>query len=812
VSQKILGFLRIVMSLLIKHLYRFGPFCLDAEQRLVRREGTKIALPPKAFDLLLYMVKNPLRLLTKEELLHAVWPDSFVEEGNLSQNIFLLRRALATQTSDSRYIVTVPGRGYQFAYPVEMVPESTGDEAKAGGELETVMTSVHLNGHAVVAEEMDNGSAKAAKRESEVKRTTQPAATKRFGTAGILFGLLMVGAIAGGFFLMRGHRARPSSRKIVMADFDNRTGDAVFDVVLRKALEIDLGQSPYMDVMSERQSVDVLRLMGRKPDAGLTAEMAAEICQRSNRQVMLEGSIANLGHDYLLTLQATDCVTGAKLAEAKAEADRKEKVLGALDSAAERLRKELGESGQSVERFEVPIAQASTSSLEALKAYSIGEYMVGRMGKEETETLPMFQRAVELDPQFAMAYVAIATDYYNLSEYNLARPYYKKAFDLSGQVSEKEKLYIRAHYYADDVQDVEQGIKEYQLWAETYPQDWGAWLDIANSYTQLGQYPPAIAAGERALELDPSRGINYSVLARAYMKVNRFADARSMATRAVTIGKDSYALHATLFELAFVDSDRATMSREVKWNRGRSSEWFSLYVQAFAAATEGKYSQAEELFQAAYAVADRQNLAETKDDILIDQATMEFEVGLPAAARATLKRVSQEGGDNTELVFLSAELGNLSAAERFLAANESAAQPNTLMRSVYVPRLHAEIALQRAKPSDAIAALELSRAYEFADGFTLVSQRGEAYLRSGQPEKAILEYQNILAHQGVDPISPLFPFAHLRLARVDATIGRVSESRSEYQAFLASWKDADQNLPVLLAARQEYAALSTRHL
>ncbi len=231
--------------------------------------------------------------------------------------------------------------------------------------------------------------------------------------------------------------------------------------------------------------------------------------------MLVSGSIANVGGDYLLTIEATDCVSGKKLAEAKAEAVSKEKVLAALDRTADRIRSGLGESAKSVKEYEVPIAQATTSSLEALKAYSIGEYMVGRSGKEETETLPLFQRAVELDPQFAMAYAAIATDYYNLNEYKLAAPYYQKAFDLSDHVSQKERLYIRAHYYADSVKDVEQGIKEYQLWAATYPRDWGPWLDIAKEYTELGQYAPAIAAGEQAMRLDQSRGVIYTELARS---------------------------------------------------------------------------------------------------------------------------------------------------------------------------------------------------------------------------------------------------------------------------------------------------------
>ena len=791
------------MSLVVKHLYRFGPFDLDAEQRLVRRDGTKIALPPKAFDVLLYMVRNPLRLVTKEELLRAVWPDSFVEEGNLSQNIFLLRKALTTPQNDFRYIVTIPGRGYQFGSAVETVSQLPQNVAYLTNDNSTGLSSVHSTMRIVVHEEIDDAISSAP---AEYSALPAPSRRPR-GRLLAVAGFLLLGLATGSFFWWRKHRRPPSSQTIVLADFDNRTGDGSFDVVLKKALEIDLSQSPYLDVMSEQEAMGTLHLMDRKPDTTLTPDVAKELCQRSNRQVMVKGSIANLGREYLVTLEASDCISGKQLTEAKAEAASKEKVLAALDSTADKLRKGLGESAKSVERFQVPIAQATTSSLEALKAYSIGEYMVGRAGKEEPETLPMFQRAVELDPQFAMGYAAIATDYNNLNEVKQAAPYYQKAFDLSGQVSEKERLYIRAHYYADSLKDVEQGIKEYQLWAATYPRDWGPWINMANEYTLTGQYGSAIAAGEQALRLDPSRGINYSVLARAYMRANRYADARSTALRAVTMGKDSYGLHAILFQLAFIEDDQAAMAREVAWSHGRASEWRCLDIRAFAAATAGKYKQAEALFHDSYGAAVRENLAETADDILIDQASVEFESGMPLAARATLSRVKQQDTDNPDFAFLKAELGDISFAERFLAVYGNIGHPGALMTYGYVPRLRAEIALHRAKPLDAIAALEPATPYELAGGLTAFAQRGEAYRRAGQAENASVEYKNILAHRGVDPVSPLFPLAHLRQARVDAQAGHVQESRSEYEKLFAEWKDADRDLPVLLVARREYAAL-----
>jgi DNA-binding winged helix-turn-helix (wHTH) protein/tetratricopeptide (TPR) repeat protein len=795
------------MSLLVRHFYSFGPFDLDAEQRMVRRDGTKIALPPKAFDVLLYLVKNPLRLVTKEELLREVWPDSFVEEGNLSQNIFLLRKALTTGKSDFRYIVTIPGRGYQFASAVKLVDQSRENDIPPSNDQH--LAAALMIPEAAVPEtlpELDSTDAAVPANMAIPTGPLPPAPPRRsaWWLSGAVFLLL---GLAASFFWWKHHRQPLGSQALVLADFLNRTGDGSFDVVLKKALEIDLAQSPYLDTMSEQEAMEVLRLMGRDPDATITPDVAKEICLRDNRQVMVSGSIANLGKQYVLALEAMDCVSGRKLMEAKAEAASKEKVLGALDSIADRLRAGLGESAKSVQRFEVPIAQATTSSLEALKAYSIGEDMLGRSNKDETETLPLFQRAIELDPDFAMAYAAVATDYYNLKEPKLAAPYYQKAFDLSERVSEKERIYIRAHYYADSQNDLEQGIKEYQLWAETYPHDWGSWLNIARLYTLTGQYSLAIPAGEQALRLDGSRGINHSVLARAYLRANRYADAKSTVLRAIKMGKDSSELHSLLFQLAFLENDQPGMGTALAWSRGKPAEWRLLDLQASAAAAEGRCRQAEQLFRHAYGIAQHEHLAETADDVLLDEGSAEIACGMPFAARTTLGQVRKEDTDNPDFAFLKAELGDLSFAERLLAQYASDEHPGTLVKYAYAPRLRAEVALQRNKPLDAIAALEPASRYELAGGLLAFAQRAEAYRRAGQTENAAVEYRNILAHRGIDPLSPLFPLAHLGLGRAEAHTGDGEQSRAEYEKFFALWKDADKDLPIVQTARREYAVL-----
>jgi DNA-binding winged helix-turn-helix (wHTH) protein/tetratricopeptide (TPR) repeat protein len=839
------------MSLTSNRIYQFGEFELRVSARLLARRGTPVPLGSKAFEVLTCLVVHAGEVVTKDELLKTVWPKSFVEEGNLSQHIHALRKLLGDR---SAYIVTVPGRGYQFTAPVRQLPDAPPVPPLESGSFLLQRTRERTR---IVIEEtsllpgaapsnqtqtapplpaeplirpapdgqpgrgptpsalqlaVDPGVATDDSRQlaqsPPATLLPSPPGTRRGRSQFWTITLLSLVAVATTFFVWRRFAHPPlKSRKIVLADFENRTGDTGLDDVLRKALEIDLDQSPYIDLMSEPEALNTLRLMGRPPDTPLPPAVAREMCVRSNRQVLVAGSIASVGSKFLLTLEATDCNSGKLLAGARAEAAGKDQTLAALDSASATLRHGLGESAESLEHFQVPIAQATTSSLEALRQYSMGEFLLGRTGKEESEVLPFFQRAVELDPQFAMAQAAIATGYQSLGEYQLALPYYQKAFDLSSHVSEKERLYIRAHYYADDRQDVMQGLEAYRMWAEVYPRDWGPWLDMATEYTNLGQFGAAVAAGEHALSLDSSRGIIYSVLALDYMHVGRYGDAESTALRALSIGRDSTQLDATLFKIALLQQDHAAMARQVAEIQGKPGQWNLLDLQALASAKEGKYQNAEKLFRAAYAAAMSENLPEKADDILIDEASAEVDGGMTSAARATLLRVSQRHPENPEALFLHAELDGTAPPEGALADREHLTASNTLLTYVDGPRIRAEIALKQARPQQAIAELEPAADYDFAAGFEVIAERAEAFLMAKQPEKAAVEYKRILDHPGVDPVSPLFPLAWLGLAQADRQAGRVERSRVDYEQLFQLWSAADPDLPVLVDARRQYASL-----
>ena len=776
-------------------IFQFGEFRIDPLERTLRRKDSAVTLQRRAFDVLLYLVQNPGRVVTKDELLKNVWPDAFVDENNLTQSISVLRKALDQRPGENTYITTLPGRGYQFIVPVEVVRQSEGAERRRragdtvqGGSLvlqqRTVTTSI-------VTEE---------------KHTQPRPSISRW----VLFTLLIAGLIAVFFAAAAAWkrlRPKPSVATVVLADFVNSTGDVTFDRTLKRALEIDLEQSPYMNVFSERAGVSTLLFMGRKSDTPITADIGQEICERTNRQALLTGTISMIGNKYLVTLEASSCKTGKRLASAKAEAKNKEQVLEALDTVAERVRRGLNESAESVQSYEVPLRVATTPSLEALRAYSIGKYLQSQ-GASRSDIIAAYQRAVELDPQFAMAYRELGVENLNSGQSAIAANYYKKALDLSDHISVYEQLVIRAGYYAYGQRDMIAGIKAYQVLVSAYPQDVIGTANIMDEYVRLGQYGPAIVAGERAVKIFPTNALIYENLAEAYKGAGRFEDCKRATLMAAQVGRGETGLHLNLFEIALAEDDADSLARETNWfetHEDGTSVWYFPSFRGGAAAVQGRYRQARDLFQGAYQNAERVKLPETADKILIDQALVEWKLGLLNASRTTLDRIHPADAETPDYAQLRAELGDLTAAQAFLAAHNSPS-PDTLLTYVDLPRIRAVLALERGKPQDAIAALELARPYEMRD-YNIPSLRGEAFFKAGQPGKAIDEYKKILDNRGIDPTSILYPMAYLGLARSYAALGNKEASRGQYEAFLRAWKNADRDLPILKDTNTELAKL-----
>jgi DNA-binding winged helix-turn-helix (wHTH) protein/tetratricopeptide (TPR) repeat protein len=793
------------MSQKVKSTYRFGEFDLEVDSRLLVRQGERVPLGSKAFEVLVQLVMRAGEVVPKDELLQAVWPASFVEERNLTQQVSSLRKAFGNKAD---YIRTVPGRGYQFTERVIEVPKDT--------LLQTLDNSILAQADASIlpasshAELLHTVHERTEVTFEESSYLTFPAHRKAISWGFWQYALAAAALLALGVWVgwrLSKHSAPLDHRQVVLADFINTTSDASFGQTLKRALAIDLDQSPYIEVLSDRDVIATLQLMERKSDTPLTPDVAREVCERANRQVLLTGNVTAVGSQYLLTLEATDCATGKRLASAKADARTREDVLGALDSVAQRVRRELGESEKSVASYQVPIAQATTSSLEALKMYSIGSYLASQ-GKDENETMPFYQKAIELDPQFAMAYSSLAGLYYNQEQFALASQNDAKAFALSDHVSAKEQLVIQAHYYGEGQNDILNGIKTYKVWADTYPHDFLPFANLCNQYSALGLYEPAIEAGKRALELQKERGQIYSMLALALMRANRFSEAKAVGTLAQEHHQETGRLHATLFAIAVIQKDQTAVAHEREWAERNNTGWYAWFfpaVDATVSASAGRYGEARALFRKSVEVAKNEQNLSVMNDVLAEEAKTELAFGLQAAAHATLSQLSYEPIMPTDYLLTSIQLGNTKPAERYLDEYKKPV-PDTQITYLNLPRVRAALLMHRNEPQQAVDALELTRPYELFS-FDAPTERAVAYLKLGQPAKAVQEYQKILANPGVDPTEFEYPFAHLGLARAYAQTGDVADSRAEYRTFLQLWKDADSDLPVLKTARAELEKL-----
>jgi len=773
------------MPLLLNNLYRFDEFVLDPANRSLARKGIAIPLSAKSCQVLTYLVLNPARVVTKDELLKAVWPESFVEESNLPGYISGLRKALGDRAG---YIATVPGLGYKFTTTVEI--ETPPDLRPQLVAQDIQLQQLRETTHVVIRESM--------------APVLHPFWTRR--RIAIVASVVAVAALVAWRF--RPQPAPEPSPQIVVADFVNTTRDPAFDGTLKPALEIVLAQSPFMDVMSERDGVKTVQLMGLKKDTLMTPDIAREVCQRTNRQVLLTGTLALLGQKYLLTLDATDCVSGKHLAGAKENASSKENVLDALDRAAETLRRGLHESETSLAKYQVPLRSETTSSLEALKAYSVGVYLYAQ-GELKTEGMADFRHAIELDPQFAMAYAELGVGNLYVDQADTAAACFKKAYELSDHVSANEQLRIRAWYFALGQRNLIEGIKAYQLWELTYPEDPSPPIDEVDAYMTLGQWDAALAVGERARKRFSEYPVLHENLATIYRSINRFEDSRLSALTGSQVGKDAPSLHINLFEIAFAQQDKEALARESQWfdvHEDGATVWYYPSFRGEAAASTGCMKRAETLFRSAHDAADRANLPEAADKILMSQALTEFRLGFPDAARATMARLGKFAATSPEAAIAQAEVGDVASAERFLVSN-SASTPDTLLTYVYLPRLRATLALRHGKPYDAITALDSTKPYEMVD-YSILALRAEAYLKTGQANLAITEYTSILDNPGIDPTSVLYPLAHLGLARALAAQKNLPASLAAYQTFFTMWKDADPDVPVLQQAHREYAALN----
>ena len=617
--------------------------------------------------------------------------------------------------------------------------------------------------------------------------------------------------IAGGLFFRSRHaNALTEKDTVVLADFVNTTGDPVFDGTLKQALAVQLEQSPYLNLLPESRTREALRFMGRKPDERITNDVAREICMREGAKAMLTGSIGSLGSHYVITLSALNAQTGDVLAREETEADSKEQVLKSLDQAASSLRGKLGESIGSVQKFTTPLEQATTSSLEALQAFSQGEseHLRGEDGK----SVPYLKRAVELDPNFAMAYATLGTVYSNLTQQEAADSYLTKAFDLKERASERERFYISSHYYDIATRDFDKGIEIYQQWVQTYPRDTTPRDNLALRYQSIAQQEKSLAISAESLRMQPQDGYAVQNIADAYERLNRFDEARAVAEKA---NAHPWSVNFTLYELAFIRGDEAAQRHVLELVAGRPEEPILIWFHARAECALGRLQSARAIYAQSVSAAQRLGYKEFSGVILAEQASNEAELGNLAEARQKISdalAASQDRGTRSISAGALALTGDTARSQKIAEELVRENPSDTLLNKVAVPLVQATSDLQRNQPAQAVARLEVAVLYEFgsgpaAAGYSINYARGEAYLRLKDGAKAAAEYQKILDHHGTDPLDVSYNLSHLGLGRAYALQGNTAAAKSAYQDFFAAWKDADANLPVLKQAKAEYEKL-----
>jgi eukaryotic-like serine/threonine-protein kinase len=628
-------------------------------------------------------------------------------------------------------------------------------------------------------------------------------------TGAIVIVGLAVGAWS--FFSRSGH-ALTEKDTIVLANFTNTTGDEVFDGTLRQGLVVQLEQSPFLSLVSDQRIQQTLRLMGQSAEAALTPEIARQLCRRTESTAVLMGSIASLGTQYVLGLQAVDCVTGDSLAQEQTTADGKERVLKALNEAAVKLRRKLGESRSTVQKFDIPVQQATTPSLEALQAYSLGrQTMVGK--NEPAAAVPFFQRAVGLDPNFAMAYAALGTCYANLAERSLATENTRKAYDLRQHVSEREKLYIESHYYDFVTGDLEKARETYEIWAKTYPRDEVPPNNLSGIYRDLGDYDKSLTQAREYFRLDPASSLSYANLIFANLKLNRLEDAKSTARDAQAKGLDSPYLHVYLYVVAFMEKDTAGMGQQMAWSAGKPGvEDLMVELESEAYAYSGQLKKARELSHRAVEAAERAQEKETAGSYEGSAALRESLFGNSAEAEQRAKNalLLSTGRDEQASAALALSFSGKTIHAQALASELAKKfQEDTTVQFNYLPTIRAQLLMLRHDPVGAINALQKSAPYELGMTGALfpVYVRGTAFLAQRNGIGAATEFRKILDHPGAVLSVPIGALAHLGLARAYALQGETVKAPAAYKDFFTLWKDADPDIPILKAAKAEYAKL-----
>ena len=817
-------------------LLGFGVFELNLDTEELSKSGVVVKLPPQPFKLLVLLASNAGQVVARDEIQQQLWVgETFVDfEHGVNKCINQIRTALGDDADRPIYVQTLPRRGYRFVAPVVSrtlaAPQPKVIEAAPSERSPLPVLIGGRTGAAMATAELAAASHPAAVR--DVKPAAEPAtevnaaeqtgfrwSRARFAWIGLV--VLLVGAAGLGlYWRWRPQKVLALTEKdtIVLADFDNKTGDPVFDNTLKQGLDIQLEQSPFLNLISQDKVNQTLKLMGRSADGALTPEVARDLCQRTSSKAMLTGSIDQLGTQYVIGLKAVNCQTGDVLAEEQEQAAEKEAVLKALDAAAISLRSKLGESLSSVQRYATPLEEATTPSLEALKAYSQGREMSFTKGHDSA--LPFYKRAVELDPNFASAYAAISRVYFIRAEVGLAAENARKAYELRQKVSERERLHIEALYYTTATGELEKAAQVLDLYQQTYPRDFWPWAESGFVSASLGDWEKALQEARETIRLEPKIGVDYTMLAICYANLNRLDEAEAAYKQAEEHKIGSDGLLPGRYLLAFLKGDTAKMASLVSAAMGKpGTEDVLLGTQADTEGWYGRLKNASELTRRAMDSALHNDAKEAAALTQATAALREVEAGYGRQARAdadAAMKLAPNRDVRAKAALALARAGDTAPAEKLAAELDKAFPLDTIVQRYWLPTIRAAVALQHKDPNRAVELLKAASPIELGqsaqDNVFLcpVYLRGEAYLMLGDGNAAAAEFQKFIDHYGLVVNFPWGALARLGLARayaLEATTDPAAheKARAAYQSFLTLWKDADPDIPILVQAKVEYA-------
>jgi eukaryotic-like serine/threonine-protein kinase len=818
-------------------LLRFGVFELNLDTEELSKSGVGVKLPPQPFKLLVLLASHAGQIVVRDKIQQQLWVgETFVDfEHGVNKCINQIRTALGDNADRPLYVETLPRRGYRFVAPVvsktvpapqpKVIEPDPGERSRLpvliGGRMGAVTAEVAA---ASLPDAVLDAKAPIALASGVADIHESRSGVRRVRLAWIGVAVLLVVAVGGGlYWRWRPQKVLALTDKdtIVLADFDNKTGDSVFNDTLKQGLAIQLEQSPFLDLISQGKVNQTLKLMDRSAGAALTPEVARDLCQRTGSKAMLTGSIDQLGSQYVIGLKAVNCNTGDVLVEEQEQAAGKEVVLKALDAAAISLRSKLGESLSSVQKYATPLEEATTPSLEALQAYSQGRE--ASFVKGHDSAMPFYQRAVELDPNFASAYAAISGVYNLRGEVGLAAENALKAYELRQKVSERERLHIEASYYVTATGELEKAAQVLDLYQQTYPRDFWPWAESGFVSASLGNWQKALEGAREAIRLGPKIGVDYTILAICYANLNRLDEAEAAYKQAEERKIGSDGLLPGRYLLAFLKGDRAKMARLVSAAMGKpGTEDVLLGMQADTEGWYGRLKNASELTRRAMDSAQHNDAKEAAALTQATAALREVEAGYGRQARddadAALNLAPNRDVRSMAALAL-ARAGDTARAEKLAAELDKAFPLDTIVQRYWLPTIRAAVALQHKEPNRAVELLKVASPIELGepaqDNVFLcpVYLRGEAYLMLGDGNAAAAESQKFIDHYGLVVNFPWGALARLGLARAYALEamtdpGAHDKARAAYQDFLTLWKDADPDVPILMQAKAEYAKLA----